>query len=287
MPTSGGEPPCVHARTRAGLTWSTHSTKVRLASKIESEYRNAKTLPAALLAQQKGGAGPARPAGPQAAGAAAGPQRKLIEGACTPAYSAVRVLELTTVPSLQVRWGRPSRHSGACFCCHCAQLVCADLTIRRAAHKPSRPPVVPRPSRTPSRPSSPRLSFGGAKRARSSPTITRPGSSCASSPATWAGCVRRRSSRATSGSRRVQETGSSRCAAAPQALLAGCLRFAQSGADRSSADLGLGVWRAQALAHGSHLDRARPRRLAAASLPLLVRRGQGMSTDSGDERPQP
>ncbi|GAA5827410.1 hypothetical protein JCM11251_003798 [Rhodosporidiobolus azoricus] len=53
------------------------STKVRLASKIEAEYRNAKVLPAALVAQQKGGAGPARPAGPQPS---AGPERKLIEG---------------------------------------------------------------------------------------------------------------------------------------------------------------------------------------------------------------
>ncbi|BGP17569.1 hypothetical protein JCM10213_004110 [Rhodosporidiobolus nylandii] len=53
------------------------STKVRLASKIEAEYRNAKTLPAALVAQQKGGAGPARPAGPQPA---PGAGRKLIEG---------------------------------------------------------------------------------------------------------------------------------------------------------------------------------------------------------------
>ncbi|GAA5884761.1 hypothetical protein JCM16303_005262 [Sporobolomyces ruberrimus] len=54
------------------------STKVRLSSKIDSEYRNAKVLPAALLAQQKGGVGPARPNGP--APASQGPQRKLIEG---------------------------------------------------------------------------------------------------------------------------------------------------------------------------------------------------------------
>lgn len=56
-----------------------NSTKVRLSSKIDSEYRNAKVLPAALLAQQKGGVGPARPNGP--APASQGPQRKLIEGA--------------------------------------------------------------------------------------------------------------------------------------------------------------------------------------------------------------
>ncbi|GAA5926747.1 WD40 repeat domain-containing protein [Sporobolomyces koalae] len=54
------------------------STKARLSSKIEAEYRNAKVLPAALLAQQKGGAGPARPNAP--APASSGPQRKLIEG---------------------------------------------------------------------------------------------------------------------------------------------------------------------------------------------------------------
>ncbi|GJN90112.1 hypothetical protein Rhopal_003111-T1 [Rhodotorula paludigena] len=72
------------------------STKVRLASKIESEYRNAKTLPAALLAQQKGGAGPARPAGPQAPGAAAGPQRKLIEGPMGQTVEALSSQALTT-----------------------------------------------------------------------------------------------------------------------------------------------------------------------------------------------
>ncbi|CEQ41182.1 SPOSA6832_02895, partial [Sporobolomyces salmonicolor] len=55
------------------------STKARLASKIDAEYRNAKILPAALVAQQKGAAGPARPAGPQAV-AAGGPQRRMIEG---------------------------------------------------------------------------------------------------------------------------------------------------------------------------------------------------------------
>lgn len=56
---------------------SNHSTKLRLAAKINAEYGNAKTLPAALLAQQKGGLGPARPGQPQ-------PQtnggRKMIEG---------------------------------------------------------------------------------------------------------------------------------------------------------------------------------------------------------------
>lgn len=41
------------------------------------------------------------------------------------------------------------------------------------------------------------------------------------------------------------------------------------------ADLGPCVGRAQAVAHGPHLDRPRPRRLVAASLPLLVRGGQG------------
>ncbi|GAA5962412.1 hypothetical protein JCM21900_003777 [Sporobolomyces salmonicolor] len=55
------------------------STKARLASKIDAEYRNAKILPAALVAQQKGAAGPARPAGPQPV-AAGGPQRRMIEG---------------------------------------------------------------------------------------------------------------------------------------------------------------------------------------------------------------
>ncbi|TNY24304.1 WD40-repeat-containing domain protein [Rhodotorula diobovata] len=54
------------------------STKIRLASKIDSEYRNAKVLPAALVAQQKGGAGPARP-GPAPAAAAA-PGMKMIAG---------------------------------------------------------------------------------------------------------------------------------------------------------------------------------------------------------------
>lgn len=49
-------------------------TKLRIAAKINAEYANAKVLPAALLAQQKGGAGPQRAAGPAA------PQRMMIEG---------------------------------------------------------------------------------------------------------------------------------------------------------------------------------------------------------------
>lgn len=51
---------------------------MRLSAKIAGEYRNAKVLPAALVAQQQGGVGPQRPGtGPRAA---SGPQRKLIEG---------------------------------------------------------------------------------------------------------------------------------------------------------------------------------------------------------------
>ena len=52
------------------------STKLRLSAKINSEYANAKVLPAALVAQQQGGIGPQRPG--QAKPAA--PQRKMIEG---------------------------------------------------------------------------------------------------------------------------------------------------------------------------------------------------------------
>ncbi|ORY84624.1 WD40 repeat-like protein [Leucosporidium creatinivorum] len=61
-----------------GADDSDRASKLRLAAKINAEYGNAKTLPAALVAQQKGGVGPARPAGPQAA--AAGGGRKMIEG---------------------------------------------------------------------------------------------------------------------------------------------------------------------------------------------------------------
>lgn len=52
-----------------------YSSKLRLTAKINAEYSNARTLPSALIAQQKGGvgAGPARPT-------ASGPQRKLLEG---------------------------------------------------------------------------------------------------------------------------------------------------------------------------------------------------------------
>lgn len=45
---------------------------MRLAVKINAEYGNAKTLPTALLSQQRGGIGPQRPG--------AQPQRKMIEG---------------------------------------------------------------------------------------------------------------------------------------------------------------------------------------------------------------
>jgi len=76
-------------RTRALFTYNdplllsegagADSSKARIASKIESEYRDLLTLPAALQAQQAG----ARLAGPAAPAPAAGPQgvkRKLIEG---------------------------------------------------------------------------------------------------------------------------------------------------------------------------------------------------------------
>ncbi|GEM08859.1 pre-mRNA-splicing factor PRP46 [Rhodotorula toruloides] len=69
------------------------STKLRLASKIEAEYRNAKVLPAALVAQQKGAAGPARPAGPQAA---TGPQRLSIEGPMAKTVESLSSQALTT-----------------------------------------------------------------------------------------------------------------------------------------------------------------------------------------------
>lgn len=59
------------------------SSKARIASKIDTEYRDLTTLPAAVAAQQ-GGAGPAKPgaavAGPAAGVAQAGTKRKLIEG---------------------------------------------------------------------------------------------------------------------------------------------------------------------------------------------------------------
>lgn len=51
---------------------SERSTKLRVASKINAEYGNAKVLPAALLAQQKG-VGPVKPGAPA---------RRLIEGTC-------------------------------------------------------------------------------------------------------------------------------------------------------------------------------------------------------------
>lgn len=62
------------------------SSKARVASKIDTEYKDFTTLPAAVAAQQ-GGAGPARPgaatAGPAAGPAQAGTKRKLIEGQYT------------------------------------------------------------------------------------------------------------------------------------------------------------------------------------------------------------
>ncbi|GAA6019511.1 hypothetical protein JCM8202_001838 [Rhodotorula sphaerocarpa] len=76
-------------------TQDLRSTKVRLGSKIDAEYRNAKVLPAALVAQQKGGVGPARPAGPAAAGAQ-GPQRKLIEGPMAQTVEQLSSQALTT-----------------------------------------------------------------------------------------------------------------------------------------------------------------------------------------------
>ncbi|BGP33269.1 pre-mRNA-splicing factor prp46 [Rhodotorula toruloides] len=69
------------------------STKLRLATKIEAEYRNAKVLPAALVAQQKGAAGPARPAGPQAA---TGPPRLTIEGPMAKTVESLSSQALTT-----------------------------------------------------------------------------------------------------------------------------------------------------------------------------------------------
>ena len=54
------------------------SSRALMSSKLESEYRDLTTLPAALAAQQGGprpAAGPSAPPGPQ------GTKRKLIEGA--------------------------------------------------------------------------------------------------------------------------------------------------------------------------------------------------------------
>ncbi|TKA55552.1 Pre-mRNA-splicing factor PRP46 [Rhodotorula sp. CCFEE 5036] len=85
------------------------STKVRLATKIESEYRNARVLPAALVAQQKGGVGPARPAGPAAASE---PQRKLIEGPMAQTVEQLSSQALTTVnkgdPSVPISHAQPT-----------------------------------------------------------------------------------------------------------------------------------------------------------------------------------
>ncbi len=51
--------------------------KIQLASKISSEYADAKVLPPAILAQQQAAAGPARPGAPNAAaGAAARPIKR-------------------------------------------------------------------------------------------------------------------------------------------------------------------------------------------------------------------
>lgn len=51
---------------------------MRLAAKINSEYKNAQILPAGLLAQQKGGVGPVRPNNSNNVNGVTG--RKLIEG---------------------------------------------------------------------------------------------------------------------------------------------------------------------------------------------------------------
>jgi len=50
---------------------NTAATRVKIAAKLSSEYRDSQTLPAALLAQQSGASGPARPGavpGPAASG---------------------------------------------------------------------------------------------------------------------------------------------------------------------------------------------------------------------------
>lgn len=96
--------------TVATLTLSSvYSTKLRLAAKVNAEYGNAKTLPAALVAQQKGGAGPARPAGPAAPGAGAG--RKMIEGAALSPRSrrACSALTMCHVCRTRVSYGQDDR----------------------------------------------------------------------------------------------------------------------------------------------------------------------------------
>lgn len=70
------------------LTTLCDRTKLRLAAKINAEYGNARTLPSALLAQQKGGVGPQRPGQP--AGAMVGKGgAKLIEGESQPGLMGV------------------------------------------------------------------------------------------------------------------------------------------------------------------------------------------------------
>ncbi|GAA5875369.1 hypothetical protein JCM8547_003217 [Rhodosporidiobolus lusitaniae] len=102
------------------------STKVRLASKIESEYRNVKTLPAALIAQQKGGAGPARPAGPAPA---AGPQRKLIEGPMAQAVESLANSQALTTTS----------SAGSTPVSHAAPTLLSQSLIRRREARQVKP----------------------------------------------------------------------------------------------------------------------------------------------------
>lgn len=70
-----------HPQSERKLIWAVIvvSTKARVSSKIEAEYRDLTTLPAALQAQQ-GGPRPQGPPAPSTSQAAAGIKRKLIEG---------------------------------------------------------------------------------------------------------------------------------------------------------------------------------------------------------------
>ncbi|KAK4050622.1 pre-mRNA-splicing factor prp46 [Microbotryomycetes sp. JL201] len=112
------------------------ATKARLTAKINGEYRNAKTLPAALLAQQKGGAGPARPnAGLPPPSQGSVQQRKMIEG---PQTSIGRAVNEISSQALTTTAGAKAA-AGAVPVSHAEPTLLSQSLIRRREARQVKP----------------------------------------------------------------------------------------------------------------------------------------------------
>lgn len=90
-----------HSPAVADPDGTTQANRVKIAAKLSSEYRDSQTLPAALVAQQSGASGPARP-GPAPQPAANG-RRMITSGGQDAIVDEVSAKQKSVEPSLVLR----------------------------------------------------------------------------------------------------------------------------------------------------------------------------------------